>query len=335
MTLSKSCTHPTPEANPCSKKGIPKMDIEISTYTPDLGPEIETLQKKYIAAHPRGTKFVSKELYDRHPALEQGKNVFCASAPDGGLVGYGALIPTPAEPDSPPGTPNTIWIHIRADPEASDFRAIRQAIYGRILEKSLAYSRAWQGRATRLAISYPDSLSEEIEFFASQGLERFEALLQMTRDLSQPTQALALPAGIAVRHWRMETEPEKMAYLAVEAAIFPHSPRTLEELEFYMQSWPGGTPITAFDAQGKVVGSLMAYWYGRRNGVTEDIFVVPQWRRRGIARYLITAGIGYLSAHGIETAWLEVRESNEPAVNLYRSLGYEITKREIQLGMAL
>ena len=46
----------------------------------------------------------------------------------------------------------------------------------------------------------------------------------------------------------------------------------------------------------------------------------PDHRRGGIARNLITSAIN--SADGLHTVFLEVRESNTPAVKLYESLGF-------------
>jgi ribosomal protein S18 acetylase RimI-like enzyme len=133
----------------------------------------------------------------------------------------------------------------------------------------------------------------------------------------------------------METPRERAVYVETEAQVFPHAPRTVEELAFYMETWQGGTPVAAFDADGKLVGSMMAYWYNRRYGLTEDVFVVPAWRRRGIARYLVTEGMIYLRENGIGRVGLEVRESNGPAVRLYQSLGYQIANREVHLELYL
>lgn len=307
------------------------MDIEITTYTPALERAIEDLQRKYIAIYPKGTKLVSPQLYYQHPALDQGKNVYCALERGEALVGYGALFPTPADSESSSETPNTIWIHIRVDPKSGIFSEIREVIYERILDKSLTYSKAWRTRRTRIAISYPESLEEEIEFFVEKGFQKFDALLQMDRDLSVPSSSFTLPEGIVVRRWHMESEQDKIQYVTAEAAIFPHSPRTVEELEFYMRSWEEGTPITAFDEKGNIVGSVMAYWYGERHGATEDIFVAPAWRRKGIASHLVAAAVKYLVEQGIEVARLEVRESNFPAVRLYASIGYQVVNREEQL----
>jgi ribosomal protein S18 acetylase RimI-like enzyme len=88
--------------------------------------------------------------------------------------------------------------------------------------------------------------------------------------------------------------------------------------------------IIDFDSQDKIAGGLMAVWYGQRRGVTEDIFVLPPWRRKGIARSRIAEGIQYLAEHEIAIASLEVRESNTPAALLYQSMGYGINNQEEQ-----
>ena len=56
-------------------------------------------------------------------------------------------------------------------------------------------------------------------------------------------------------------------------------------------------------------------------GSIVEVAVHPEHRRRGLARELITSAIN--SADGLRTVFLEVRESNTPAVKLYESLGFE------------
>ena len=303
---------------------------QVETYKPEWGAAIEALQERYIAANPRGTKFVPKEFYNHHP-----DDVLYAIGDNGTLVGYGALDPTPAEPVSPPEVPNTIWVHIRVDPKVGDWRKKQDAIYKAIVERSLTCCRDWKDRSTRLAISYPESRRGELAYFASKGFAKFEVLFQMGRALSNPVPTFTLPAGIIAKHWMMETTQDKEKYLRTENVMFPDAPRSMDDLEVLIQSWTGGTPITAFDQEGNLAGSVMAYWYEENLGLTEDVFVVPQWRRAGIARYLITEGMRYLQENGLRWAGLEVKESNHPAVGLYQSLGYQVSSQEIQLGLAI
>ena len=56
-------------------------------------------------------------------------------------------------------------------------------------------------------------------------------------------------------------------------------------------------------------------------GSIVEIAVHPRYRRRGIARSLIKSAIQ--SAEGLTVVFLEVRESNSPAIGLYESLGFE------------
>lgn len=48
----------------------------------------------------------------------------------------------------------------------------------------------------------------------------------------------------------------------------------------------------------------------------------PAFRRQGVARALLEALLSELSRRGFCVALLEVRASNEPAIALYRSLGF-------------
>ncbi|MBO4212001.1 MAG: ribosomal protein S18-alanine N-acetyltransferase [Oscillospiraceae bacterium] len=54
-----------------------------------------------------------------------------------------------------------------------------------------------------------------------------------------------------------------------------------------------------------------------------SIAVLPEARRRGIAEALLRELERLLPARGVERITLEVRASNEPALALYRKLGYE------------
>lgn len=73
---------------------------------------------------------------------------------------------------------------------------------------------------------------------------------------------------------------------------------------------------------GKARGYLVA---GRLMGEGHilKIAVHPAWRRRGMARALTETALGRLKEEGCERVYLEVRESNRAAVELYRSYGFQ------------
>jgi ribosomal-protein-alanine N-acetyltransferase len=59
----------------------------------------------------------------------------------------------------------------------------------------------------------------------------------------------------------------------------------------------------------------------------EIIAVDPRVQRRGLARKLFDELVYQLGQAGITEVVLEVRESNQPALELYRSLGFVETGR--------
>lgn len=57
------------------------------------------------------------------------------------------------------------------------------------------------------------------------------------------------------------------------------------------------------------------------------VAVSPAARRRGLAAALLAAGLDRLRAEGSAACFLEVAAGNEPAIALYRRLGFEVTGR--------
>ena len=86
-------------------------------------------------------------------------------------------------------------------------------------------------------------------------------------------------------------------------------------------------PLTGYiwEEDGRIVGNLSLIPFnlsGRRIYLIANVAVAPRYRRRGIARALTSAAIDHAVSRKARSAWLHVREDNEPAVKLYRSMGF-------------
>jgi [ribosomal protein S18]-alanine N-acetyltransferase len=55
--------------------------------------------------------------------------------------------------------------------------------------------------------------------------------------------------------------------------------------------------------------------------------VVPEERRRGVARTLVAEGFERLRREDVQICFLEVRTDNSPAIALYERLGFTLTTR--------
>jgi ribosomal protein S18 acetylase RimI-like enzyme len=86
-------------------------------------------------------------------------------------------------------------------------------------------------------------------------------------------------------------------------------------------------PLSGFvwEEDGRLVGNISLIPYvvkGRRYFLIANVAVHPEYRRRGIARGLTARAMDQARLRGAAATWLHVRENNEAAVTLYRSLGF-------------
>ena len=73
--------------------------------------------------------------------------------------------------------------------------------------------------------------------------------------------------------------------------------------------------------QDRIVGYVMARISGEEGEIL-DLAVRPELRRRGIGRRLLLSVWNALGSEGVRELYLEVRESNRAAIELYRGHGF-------------
>ncbi|MEM3921558.1 MAG: N-acetyltransferase [Nitrososphaerota archaeon] len=93
---------------------------------------------------------------------------------------------------------------------------------------------------------------------------------------------------------------------------------------------PSSIPLKAVNAEGELVGSAIGRIEkigGKVLGRVYTLDVRPDFRRRGIGAALLKRLEEEFRRLGCEKVVLEVAVDNEPAISLYKSLGYEFTSR--------
>ena len=87
-----------------------------------------------------------------------------------------------------------------------------------------------------------------------------------------------------------------------------------------------------WEEEGKIVGTTIVQ---RRGGtkvwIVGTVGVLPEYRRRGIARALVERGLEIIREKGGEKAWLDVIEGNLPARKLYQTLGFKAYSGHMEL----
>lgn len=110
------------------------------------------------------------------------------------------------------------------------------------------------------------------------------------------------------------------------------------EKRCFPQPWPfaafeqflGESGFMLAERTGVIVGYVVADIvpnYGRDIGHIKDLAVHPEYRGQGIGRTLLNRALVALSIADAALVKLEVRESNDPALDLYRDEGFEPMRR--------
>jgi ribosomal protein S18 acetylase RimI-like enzyme len=311
-------------------------EITIRNFAPGDARHMAEVQAHCLAACPDTGRF--PPAFWLGPGFENGQNIFCAVNGQDELLGYAAISPSYISRHL---KARILWLDLRADPRHARASAIRDALFGRAFARARKLARRWPEEKVALSATYFADGQASIAYLESKRFTHYQTCLYLRRDLAEPvpwTESLAVPGGVEVRAWRMETEEEQRAYLAAYDLAFADEGKNLEDLQHFMKSeyWSVGTTFTAFAGQ-QIVGSV-AIWHhpgSRWAGKTEAVFVVPEWRRRGIARHLLCEAISCLKERGLTYAELEMDSTNKPALALYQSLGYYIHQKEVSLGRIL
>ena len=89
---------------------------------------------------------------------------------------------------------------------------------------------------------------------------------------------------------------------------------------------PGGTILVA-EMEAPNPGDIAGFVVFHRvmdEAELRNIAVDPSHQQKGIARALLAAGIGTMQEFGVCRLFLEVRASNQPALALYRTAGFQL-----------
>ena len=104
---------------------------------------------------------------------------------------------------------------------------------------------------------------------------------------------------------------------------FGDSAWTMDSLRSQLDKSDSRSTVAVED--DRIIGFL-AFEQVLDEGSIVEVAVHPDHRRKGIARELIKNAVE--CCEELETVYLEVRESNIPAISLYKNLGfYEVGKR--------
>lgn len=255
-------------------------------------------------------------------------NVYCAFE-DGKMVAKGQVsIINVVPPGRSKENNHSIYVNLKTIPERENDITLLDSVYQYLFIRAQQLKEALSEEyGTILCVGNNSTETANNQFFIQKGYLHLNSLHRMNRDLNEPIPELKLQEEFQFSYWKMESSREERDYLDVEAEIWPDTPLGLNRLSEYKNNklWTSMV-IRQSDA---IVGGLMA-WQEADHGVIEDVFVRDPWRKRGIAKYLLTEALRYLKSHQLQNAKLIVLTTNKSALSLYESVGFYTDKEEIR-----
>jgi ribosomal-protein-alanine N-acetyltransferase len=135
---------------------------------------------------------------------------------------------------------------------------------------------------------------------------------------------------------RNATPNDMRAVIDINLRTLPEN-YTTEFFYIHLRDYPDLFYVA--ELNGSIVGYIMCRLeYGisdfskripkpAKKGHVISIAVLPEHRRRGLGRMLMKMSIESMIKRGADEVYLEVRVTNEPAITLYKSLGFIIVRR--------
>jgi mycothiol synthase len=182
-----------------------------------------------------------------------------------------------------------------------------------------------------------DSDTSSKTMLDSDGYQPIRYDFDMLRPLTKEIEPRALPPGLEVRP--IQPKDYRLIWEASDEAFRDHwgySPATESSYEWWQKgdSFQPDLWKVAWDGD-QVAGMVLNFIdhaenksYGRKCGYTENICIRRPWRRRGLARALLTQSLLMLKEKGMREARLGVDTQNpNGALQLYESVGFKSIKR--------
>lgn len=282
---------------------------------------------------------VTAMLAYRYNRDYEQQNVFCAVDSNDHIVGVGHIVPDQTWSEiEHSNQPSDFVYQLNIDISLNEESPPSENVYGELLKCLLNRGRelraGYPDKKVRVTHTISSDDLEEIDFYLSKGFGTHRTHLLMKRDLREDIEEYSLPGNLVIKRWEMETQAEEEQYLAAEAKGDLYGVSwSLNHLRWTKNGGEWDT-FTVFNGN-EVVGSVMTWGLGEERSATENIFVLPEWRRKGIAKAVITKALLFLKDNGKSEATLGVFGDNGRAISLYESLGYRMFSIHLEFGKDL
>jgi mycothiol synthase len=226
-------------------------------------------------------------------------------------------------------TPGWVGIDVYTQPELRG-SLIAKEMYLWAEEKATEVARQKQLHTIHnIWISHDDAVL--VEHYHQQGFRLRPGMTHLIRNLDEEVPAVSSPDGFVLRGSKGTLEVSQRAAAQHGAfgskASFEQYQRRFEN---FMRSkvYRPELDVVAVAADGRIA-SFGIVWINVKNqvGLFEPVGTHPDFQRKGVGRAVVLKGLHTMQACGMKKAIVSAFNDNLPAINLYKSTGFQVIKQ--------
>jgi mycothiol synthase len=312
-------------ANLSARSYAGDRDLEAIAHLINTCEEVDRLDE--------GTSVSELQQEFNAPSLDKSRDISLWEDANGKLIGFAQLwISEPGEV-----TDGWLWFRVHPDARGGDVEAAAIA-WGEVRMREVS---AVRGSPVKLRSSARADECDRISLLTSCGFKADRYFFRMARSLSEPIPEPQFPEGFLLRQFPGEQHSEAWVEMFNQSFIdhWNHHDLTVEEFKYYLAkpNYRNDLDLIAVTDDGKFV----AFCYceisqeendrtGRNEGWIGALGTRRGFRKIGLGRAMLLAGLHGLKAAGVDTAILGVDAENPSgALRLYESTGFRKIRNSI------
>jgi mycothiol synthase len=298
------------------------MSIRVRHFTPD---DVHAFVDIYNQARPIEVAHLTEERFwawFSDPALDACRDVLVAED-DEGLLGGVAAFPWPGHL----AEGYVFFVGPSVLPDFQDHGAGRQLVAALVSE--LAGRFPGKTLQTRL---HPSN-TQAHAFLTHQGFTVDRRFWQMTHSAPGKVHPGEAPSGITFTYLQPGDDPAEAIALyrrILDDSLVSHHNLDADQLRGWvgLKSFTANSFLLAKDGE-RVIGLCFQTFPSGDVSQVQFLGVLPEYRARGIATYMLKRALADAEANGKERVRLEVTGDDTVAQQLYKRLGFEVTDGEV------
>lgn len=205
---------------------------------------------------------------------------------------------------------------------------IKSKLMDRLIERYNYYKKQYPDSKICITGWCEDHDINEMQFLMSKNFLMSSVTPVLKYDLTKEILHYKIPEYIRIDEYPINDESIdgylEATYLANEGIADSRA-----ELRFRS----GGEDFKVYTAthNGSIVSAITLWKITDERSATENIFTIPEYRRKNIAKEIIATGLQDLKDAGKKIATLSMEGTNKNAMRLYLSIGYELMYNLIEM----